>query len=142
MDRAAARALIERLHALWSGGDLGSIPEIYAPDFVAHMPKGWGSSEPRNGHDGIRRAIERLRTGFPDWCEHIDDMVIDGDKVAVRYHSTATHLGPFGTRPPTGRKLVVDELSICRIEKGRVAEQWCLNDDLAFDKQLDGRPPG
>lgn len=127
---------------MWSGGDLGSIPEIYAPDFVAHMPKGWGRSEPRNGHDGIRRAIERLRTGFPDWCEHIDDMVIDGDKVAVRYHSTATHLGPFGTRPPTGRKLVVDELSIFRIEKGRVAEQWCLNDDLAFDKQLDGRPPG
>lgn len=66
--------MIERLHALWSGGDLGSIPEIYAPDFVAHMPKGWGRSEPRNGHDGI--------------------------------------------------------------------EQSCLNDDPAFDKQLDGRPPG
>ena len=27
-------------------------------------------------------------------------------------------------------------MSIFRIEAGLVAEQWCLNDDLAFEKQL------
>ena len=30
----------------------------------------------------------------------------------------------------------VDEISIFRIEDGRIAEQWCLNDDLAFFKQI------
>jgi predicted ester cyclase len=138
MNREEARALIERLHGIWSAGDVEAIADVYAPDFVAHMPKGWGKGESRNGHDGIRRAIERLRTGFPDWHEHIDDLVIDGDRVAVRYHSTGTHLGTFGTRQPTGRSLSVDELSIFRIGNGRVVEQWCLNDDLAFDKQLNG----
>lgn len=142
MSREEARALIERLHEIWSMGDVGAIAEVYAPDFVAHMPKGWGKGESRDGHDGIRRAIERLRTGFPDWCEHIDDLVVEGDKVAVRYHSTGTHLGPFGARAATGRHLCVDELSIFRIENGRVAEQWCLNDDLAFDKQLNGESLG
>lgn len=137
--REQARALIERLHEIWGTGELAAIPEIYAPSFVAHMPKGWGKGESRDGHDGIRRAIERIRTGFPDWQEHIDDMVIDGDRIAVRYHSTGTHLGLFGKRAPTGRAINVDELSIFRIENGRVAEQWCLNDDLAFDKQIDGK---
>lgn len=142
MSRDEARALIERLHEIWSAGDVAAIADVYAPGFVAHMPKGWGKGESRDGHDGIRRAIERLRAGFPDWREHIDDLVIEGDKVAVRYHSTGTHLGTFGGRAATGRHLTVDELSIFRIENGRVVEQWCLNDDLAFDKQLDGESLG
>jgi len=138
MTREESRKLIERLHEIWSIGDLDAIPEVYTADFVAHMPKGWGKEESRDGHDGIRRAIERLRAGFPDWREHVEDIVIDDDKVAVRYYSTGTHLGTFGTRAPTGRHLKVDELSIFRIENGRVAEQWCLNDDLAFGKQMRG----
>ena len=138
MTRDETRALIERLHDIWNNGDLEAIPAVYAADFVAHMPKGWGPAEARDGHDGIRRAIERLRRGFPDWHEHVEDIVIEGDKVAVRYYSTGTHLGPFGTRPASGHRLRVDELSIFRIAGGRVAEQWCLNDDLAFDNQLRG----
>lgn len=82
--------LIERLHDIWSTGDTRSIHEVYAESFVAHMPKGWRPAPSRDGHDGIRRAIERLRSGFPDWREHIDDIVVDEDRVAVRYHSTGT----------------------------------------------------
>jgi steroid delta-isomerase-like uncharacterized protein len=138
MTRDEARALIERLHEIWSTGDVESIQKVYARDFVAHMPKGWGKTESRDGHDGIRHAIERLRKAFPDWCEHIEDILIDGDKAAVRYFSTGTHLGAFEGRPASGRRLSVDELSIFRIERGLVVEQWCLNDDLAFGKQLRG----
>jgi len=138
MTRDETRKLIERLHAIWSVGDLAAIPEVYASDFVAHMPKGWGKTESRDGHDGIARAIARLRAGFPDWHEHIEDILVDGDKAAVRYVSTGTHLGDFGGRAATGHRLSVDELSIFRIADGRVAEQWCLNDDLAFGKQMRG----
>lgn len=142
MTREETQALIERLHEIWSTGDVDRIPEVYTIDFVAHMPKGWGPSESRDGHDGIRRAIERLRIAFPDWREHIEDVVVEGEKVAVRYYSTGTQLGPFGKRTITGRQVRIDELSIFRIAGGRVAEQWCLNDDLAFDKQLRGEGLG
>jgi predicted ester cyclase len=142
MTRDETRTLIERLHEIWSVDDLASIPEVYASDFVAHMPKGWGETESRDGHDGIRRAIAHLRAAFPDWREHVEDILIDGDKVAVRYFSTGTHLGVFGGREPTGRRLSVDELSIFRVVDGRVAEQWCLNDDLAFGKQMRGESLG
>jgi predicted ester cyclase len=139
MTRQEKRVLIERLHDIWSTGHTGSIHEVYSENFVAHMPKGWGPVPSRDGHDGIRRAIERLRIGFPDWCEHIDDIVIDKDRVAVRYHSTGTHLGEFAGIPASGRRVEIDELSIFRIEGRRVVEQWCLNDDLAFDKQIQGK---
>lgn len=132
------KALVERLHEIWNSGHVDLIPEVYAADFVAHFPKGWQETESRDGHDGIRRAIERLKAGFPDWHERIDDMVIDGDKVAVRYFSTGTNTGAFWGRPATGRKIAVDELSIFRIAGGRIAEQWCLVDDTAFGKQVRG----
>jgi predicted ester cyclase len=138
MTRDETRALIVRLHEIWSDGNVAAIPKIYAADFVAHMPKGWGERESRNGHDGIRSAIARLRTGFPDWREHVQDILIDGDKVAVRYYSTGTNHGSFGGRAATGRRIEVDELSIFRVADGRVVEQWCLNDDLAFGKQMRG----
>lgn len=138
MTRQEKQGLIERLHEIWSTGDTRLIREVYAESFVAHMPKGWGAAPSRDGHDGIRRAIERLRTSFPDWQEHIDDMVIEEDRVAVRYHSTGTHLGAFAGVPASGRCIEVDEMSIFRIEDGRVVEQWCLNDDLAFGKQIRG----
>jgi len=35
MTRADKASLIERLHALWSTGDMSTIPLIYAPHFVA-----------------------------------------------------------------------------------------------------------
>ncbi len=139
MTRAQAVALVQRLHGIWSHGDVAAIPEVYAPGFVAHMPKGWG--EPaghRDGHAGIARAIGRIRASFPDWREEVEDVVFEGDRIVVRYVSTGTQTGPFLDRPPSGARVRVDEISIFRIADGRIAEQWCLNDDLAFFKQLDG----
>lgn len=43
MTRAGAAALVQGLHAIWNTGDLAAIPAVYAPDFVAHFPKGWAS---------------------------------------------------------------------------------------------------
>ena len=51
-------------------------------------------------------------------------------------------LGAFGGRPTSGHKIDIDEPSIFRIQDGRVAGQWCLNDDLAFGRQLRGEPVG
>jgi predicted ester cyclase len=95
------------------------IPEVHADSFVAHMPKGWGPIPSRDGHDGLRRAIERLRVGFPNWRERIDDMVIDEGRLAVRYHSTGNRLGTFAGTPASGRRIEIDELSIFRIKEGR-----------------------
>src|SRR5258708_18795480 len=112
MTRQEKQALIQRLHDIWSTGDTRSIHEVYAENFVAHMPKGWGAVPSRDGHDGIRRAIERLRVGLPDWREHIDDMVIDEDREGGWYHFTGAHLRAFARMSPRGRRVLGGELSI------------------------------
>jgi steroid delta-isomerase-like uncharacterized protein len=127
--------LVKRLHELWNTGEIERIGEVYAADFVAHFPP--SSEHPRReGLAGVRMGITRVRTAFPDWFEHVEDLIHAGDKVVTRYTSTGTHRGPFWGIAPTGRAVSVAEISIYRIANGRVAEQWCLVDELARLQQL------
>ena len=123
------------LHDLWNTGDVSKIDEVYAEDFVAHWPP---SSEvpTRRGRDGARFGVERIRRAFPDWHEDVLDAFASGDRVCTRYVSTGTHRGAYWNLEPTGRQIRVEEISIYRIEGGRVAEQWCMLDELARLRQL------
>jgi len=40
-------------------------------------------------------------------------------------------LGSYAGIKATGKKIVLDEISIYRIEGGKVIEQWCLSDDIS-----------
>lgn len=122
--------LVRRLHHIWSSGELESIREVYVPDVVVHWPRGFVQSESR-GLDGVRGAVERVRAAFPDWHETVMDIIVGGDKVVTRYTSTGTHLGAYAGVQATGKRFKLDEISIFRVEAGRVAEQWCLSDDVS-----------
>lgn len=127
---------VRTLHDIWNTGDVSAIDAVYAEDFVAHWPP---SSEipTRRGLDGIRLGVTRIRTAFPDWHEEVVDVFANGDRVASRYISRGTHEGTYWGIAPTGLKIEVEEISIFRCAAdGRVAEQWCLIDELARLQQL------
>jgi steroid delta-isomerase-like uncharacterized protein len=132
------RDVVRRLHEIWSTGDLDAVAEVYAPDFVGHFPE--SSHLPRRlGVEGAREGIRRAKTAFPDWHEHVDEMVAEGNRVVTRYTSTGTHRGRFSGAPdlpPTGRAIAVREMSLYRVERGKVVEQWCLLDELHRLQQL------
>jgi len=132
MTRDQQKSLIERLHALWNTGDLTAVRDVYSPDFIVH----WPERKLSRGHDGAEAAIRKTRTAFPDWYEKVVDMVVEGDRVVTRYVSTGTHKGSYKGIQPTGAHVEIDEISIYRIERGMVAEQWCLFDDVALMRQL------
>lgn len=127
--------LVRTLHEIWNTGALDRIEEVYAPNFIAHWPASSEVSE-RSGLDGVRFGVMRIREAFPDWREDVQDVFGDGNKVASRYVSTGTHRGPFWGLSPTGRRIEMQEMSIYRIAGGRVAEQWCMFDELARLQQL------
>lgn len=139
MTRDAKKHLIRQLHHLWNTGNVSLIPEVYAPNFVAHMPKGWQVSEFR-GHTGVQEAIQAIRAAFSGWTETIEDMIFENDKVVTRYVSTAVHTGLFVGVAPTGTHIRLDEISIYRLQSSLVAEQWCLTDETLV-RQLHGRNP-
>jgi hypothetical protein len=52
MTRDETKKLVERVHRLWSTGNVAAISDLYAPDFIGHFPKGSPLRELR-GHAGV-----------------------------------------------------------------------------------------
>ena len=115
------KAIVRLQHEeVWSKGNLAIVEEIYAPDFVCHFIVGpeW------RGREGIKQQVTGHRTAFPDWNEHIEDIIAEGDRVVTRFTSRGTHEGEFQGFPPTGNQVTIAEVAIYRISDGMITEQW------------------
>lgn len=127
------KSVVRRVHdELWSEGDFLGIDELVAPDFVGHAPLGpdW------QGAQGLRTRIRAHRATFPDWKERVEEIVAEGDLVAVRFTSIGTDRGGFRGNPPTGRQVRIREFAIYRLAEGKIVEQWVLPDLLTLERQL------
>lgn len=78
---------------------------------------------------------------FSDRRNEIVDIIASGDTVWAMFRMVGTHTGDFWGVPGTGRPLDLLELGVFRLEDGRIAESWWLNDELAICIQL-GIPVG
>ncbi len=65
-------------------------------------------------------------------------MVAERDLVVIHYVSSGTNQGQWLGEPSTGNRVQVNEMSIFRIEDGRIAEQWLLPDIGSMQQQLAG----
>ena len=63
------------------------------------------SSEVLYGAKGYLSIVHWMRSGFSDVQWHIEDMVAEGDRVAVQWTLTGTHDGEFLGIQPTGTKI-------------------------------------
>ena len=66
----------------------------------------------------------------------IDDLVAEDDKVVLRWSTTGTHTGSYGSVPPTGRVVTMNGVDVYRLAGGRIVEAWSMWDGLAAYQQL------
>ena len=116
---------------VFNKGDLSIVDELIAPNYVARSPMG-----EIKGPEGFRQTVVTMRNAFPDLHYTIDDMVAEGDWVAVRYTLTGTFTGEFGSRAPTGKKLTRAEANFHRFEGGKQVEMVGYLDRLTAYQQL------
>lgn len=130
---AANKELVRRhQEEIWNKGNMAAIDEFYAPDFVGHFP--FGESV---GREGLRKQVASHRAAFPDWTEQIEEILAEGDLVAIRFTSRGTQRGEFRGISPTGRSVTIGEAAIFRIADGRIAEQWVFPDVGSLLEQLE-----
>jgi predicted ester cyclase len=121
-----AKEIVRRLiEEVINAGRLDLIDEICTPDMAP----------------GARRWIAPFRESFPDVRMEVVELVAEGERVAGRFRCSATNLGHWRGRPPTGKRFEdVDEVYFYRIADGRIAEAWGLEDTLSRERQLGLRP--
>jgi steroid delta-isomerase-like uncharacterized protein len=133
-NKTIARRLLEEA---WSKGNLAVLDEIVAPLAVDHNP----APGQAPGLEGLKQLITMVREAFPDWSYTIEDMVTEGDKVAIRWIAQGTHRSHFLGIPPTSKQVKVPGINIERIVDGKIVEWWHNFDMLGWLQQLGVVPP-
>ena len=117
---------------IWTDGDVSRIGDFYAENFQANYPiTNWGT-----GLEGARSLALEIRAAFPDYRERIDELIDAGDRIIVRLTIQGTHQGDYGGFPATGKSFEFTDVTICRIENGKIVEQSGLSDLLSLFVQL------
>jgi predicted ester cyclase len=86
--------------------------------------------------DETKAKMEQLDEALSDLSVTIDDMVAEGQKVAVSATATAIHDGEFYGVAPTGERIEWALTVFARIEDEEVAEAWILRDVFGILQQL------
>ena len=111
---------------------LAAIDDFFAPNVIDHsLPSG-----APGGIEGPRQNISMFLGAFPDLHLTLEDIIAEGDKVAVRFTATGTHQGDLMGIAPTGKHVTATGISIIRYENGKAMEGWANFDDLGMLQQL------
>jgi predicted ester cyclase/ketosteroid isomerase-like protein len=98
------KAVLQRAHEeVWTKGNLAAADELYDPNYVYHAT--YGPDE--KGLELFKKGIKDQHIAFPDWNEHVVQIIAAGDIVVTRFISSGTHKGPWVGIPPTGKRLKV-----------------------------------
>lgn len=119
MTREEIVALVARREAAWGARDAGALTADYATDAVVISPTG-GVLE---GRAEIERIFRMWFSAFPDLLFATEDVLIDGDRVAVLARVSGTHAGEFFGLSATGRRIEVSSAFVYRLEGDLIAHE-------------------
>jgi steroid delta-isomerase-like uncharacterized protein len=116
------KALVSReQEELWNHtGDLEAAEELFAGGQA----------------DAAKQEAADFRRGFPDVISTVEDLIAEGDKVVARWRSRATHRGDYMGIPASGKEVEFTGISFYRIEGGKIAESWTVEDQFGLMRQI------
>ena len=132
------RALSRRwFEEVWNQGREATIDELLVSDVVAQGLNEGGKT--MRGPDGFRQFYRPFKSAFPDLRVTVEDVLVEGDKSAVRLSFTGTHTGQGIGVPPTGRPFRSTAIVMLQWRGGRIVEGWNEFDAAGMMAQL--QPP-
>jgi steroid delta-isomerase-like uncharacterized protein len=124
------KAIVRRFCEAETEGDLDTMRELLAPDFVDHRPIA-GEEDP--GPEGYIQFVAAVHAAFSDVRYVVEEqMAAEGDRVVSRLRLIGTHdRGEIAGFAPTGRRYEATAIVIHRIEGGKIVEEWTEGSDIA-----------
>jgi steroid delta-isomerase-like uncharacterized protein len=128
-NKALARRYAQELTNFFRTGDLSFVDRLFTKGALLHMP-----GIPPNVN--TKQIFSSLRIAMPDFETKIEDLVAEGDKVALRITWSGTHKGDMMGIPATGKHVKVTEMQFYRIEDEKIAERWVEADLFGMLQQM------
>ena len=126
------KTVVERYGELWNTGDLSIVDELLTEDFLLRNPDGGESA----GRAAFKAGVAHHHDTMTGFRVSIDDVVAEGDMMAIRFTARGVHTGPFLGSDPSGKPLTWTGMQLLHFRDGRIASIWHQPDDLSLFRQL------
>ena len=126
------KEIARRLTYLLDHDDAAQIKELLSPDFVSHFAT---LPQPLDREHYIQ-VNHLAKLAFNDLSRSVEDVVAEGDKVAVRITARGTHTGMYQGFHGTGKITKITGIAIRRILDEKIVEEWVITDQLGLLQQL------
>jgi predicted ester cyclase len=103
-------------------GNTSIVDDVCSPNFAFHSPNhpDWPS-----GLEGARQLVAYGLKPYRDNRSTIEDVIAEGDKIAVRWTITGIYIGKAKPGFPTpGEAVTVGAMSMYRFVNGKIEEDW------------------
>jgi hydroxyacylglutathione hydrolase len=122
---AIARRDVEAMAALW------------APDGEEHI----AGLVDTVGPNGVRAYFAEVFAAFPDFAIEVRSTVTEGDRSAVHWTASATHLGSLWGVAPTGARVDLEGIDMLRVRDGRIVRNDAVLESMSIARELGLLPP-
>ena len=92
--------------------------------------------EPFVTDEALFEHVAMFEGGFPRYRIAVEDMIEEGNKIAVRARFQGTHTGNFNGIPPTGKTVDLPFMIIYMVEGQKIVQHWLEANQLALLTQL------
>jgi steroid delta-isomerase-like uncharacterized protein len=138
MTNHSKQFLSDFIREIWSEGRLDAVEKYLASTYtIYHDP-----NDPWNGqeldHAGFKNCVSISRAPFPDQQFTINEMVGEGDKIAVSWFWRGTHKGEIFGIAATGKEITMSGLTIYYFKNGKLSGHWQIADRASVYQQLTG----
>ena len=107
---------------VWNKRNAAAIDEMLSADGKSH-----GFPDPDSvlvGPEDFKVMHSSFCGAFPDLQIRIEDVITEGDKVAIRWTTSMTHLGYHLGIPATSKKVRLPGSSFLIVRDGMIQEGW------------------
>jgi len=107
---------------VWNDQNLDILPEVFTENAEMHLG---GLEYNLKGIPNIRENyMLTTMSAFPDIHHGYDQLVIDGNIIAMMFYGEGTHKGKYDEIAATNKVLRYRGMAFFRMEENRIAEVW------------------
>ena len=89
--------------------------------------------------EGVEKFVREFLISFPDLQHTVEEMVAEGDRVAVRFSALGTHSGQWMNFAPTGKSIQYTGVTLARIVEDKISEHQTWWDKAGLMQQIGGK---
>jgi steroid delta-isomerase-like uncharacterized protein len=127
MERSELEALVRRWLSIVASGNVALFDENLNENVVDRS-----GSAPEYGSEPFKRRALAVSDAFSNLEATLDELVVEGTRLAWSWSVRGTHVASFGGVAATGKRVTLRGVNFQRVADGRIVEHVTLADSAGL----------